>query len=346
MQSSEIPLKSPKIFGESAGASFIRPVPQTSADPAAASFDLGFPPQTFTDQDAGGTPPDGRDFNGILNFLTAWARWQSTGGPVVYDSVFQAEIGGYPKGAVVASAITLGVFWLSTAEDNMTNPDAGGAGWRRHALAGGLVGFRVISVSGTYAPTPGTNAVEVTVVGGGGGGGGTAAMGPSQFGAGGGGGSGGWATSYLATGFSGAAITIGSGGAGGIGGANGSVGGTSSFGAVTADGGDGGAFGVPTAGGSCQVGGSGGLAAGGNRLNAVGAGGGAAVAFTNGNQLSGAGGSTPFGGGGASRNANTNPGRGGGGPGAGGGGAVGQSNASAQNGGNGSSGVVIIREYA
>lgn len=346
MQSSDIPSKSPKVFAQDATGSYVRTVPQTTADPAAASFELGFPPQTFTDEGAGGTPPDGRDFNGILGFLSAWSRWQQTGAPIAYDAAFQTAVGGYPLGAVVASAVTLGTFWLSTVENNLTNPDTGGAGWRRHALAGGLIGVRFLFSSGAYTPTPGTTSVEVTVVGGGGGGGGTAAMGASQFGAGGGGGSGGWATSYLTTGFSGVTATIGAGGAGGVGGANGSVGGTSSFGAITADGGDGGAFGVPTAGGSCQVGGAGGAATGGNRNNATGSGGGSAVAFTNGNQLSGAGGSTPWGGGGASRNANTNPGRGGGGPGSGGGGAVGQSSAAAQNGGNGSSGVVIIREYA
>lgn len=347
MQSSDIPNKSAKVFAQSATGSFVRAIPQTTADPAAASFDVGFPPQTFTDQGAGGTPPDGRDFNGILNFLSAWARWQATGAPVGYDSTFQTDIGGYPKGAVVASATTLGVFWLSTVENNLTNPDTGGAGWRRHALAGGVINMRIFTASATYTPTPGTNAVEVTVVGGGGGGGGTGAMGGSQFGAAGGGGSGGWATSYLTTGFSGQAITIGAGGAGGVGAANGSSGGNTSFGgSLSANGGGGGAYGVPTVGGSCQVGGQGGTSSGGNLITARGQGGGAAVAFTNGNQLSGAGGCTPYGGGGGPRPSNTNPGENGGGPGGGGSGAVGQSGAGAQNGGNGFTGFVLIREFA
>lgn len=347
MQSSDIPSKSPMVFAQDATGSYVRAVPQTTADPAAASFELGFPPQTFTDEGAGGTPPDGRDFNGILNFLSAWARWQATGAPINYDSTFQTDIGGYPKGAVVASATTLGVFWLSTVENNLTNPDTGGAGWRRHALAGGLIGLRVLTGTTTYTPTAGTTAVEVTVIGGGGGGGGSAAMGGSQFGGAGGGGSGGWATSYLTTGFSGVTATIGAGGAGGGGAANGATGGTTSFGGLlSADGGTGGAYAIATAGGSCQVGGTGGAATGGNRIVSSGAGGGPGVAFTNGNQLSGMGGSTPYGAGGSSRNANTNPGNAGTGPGAGGGGAVGQSGAAAQNGGAGANGVVIIREYA
>lgn len=223
MQSSDVPSKSAKVFGQSATGTYIRTVPQTTADPAAASFDIGFPPQTFTDEGAGGTPPDGRDFNGILNFLTAWARWQSAGAPIAYDPTFQASIGGYPTGAVVASAVTLGIFWISTVENNTTNPDAGGAGWRKHALTGGMIGYRVFTASATYTPTPGTQSVEVTVVGGGGAGGGTSPMGAGQFGAGGGGGSGAWAVSFLTTGFSGAAIVIGTPG-GGVTGAAGGAG--------------------------------------------------------------------------------------------------------------------------
>lgn len=129
MLASNIPSKSAKVFGTSATGTYIRAVPQTTGDPAAASFDLGFPPQTFTDEGAGGTPPDGRDFNGILNHLSGWCRWLMAGGPVAYDSAFQTAIGGYPAGAIVASAVTAGVRFRSTTDNNVTNPDAGGAGW-------------------------------------------------------------------------------------------------------------------------------------------------------------------------------------------------------------------------
>lgn len=129
MQLSDIPNKSPLTFAQSATGSYIRTVPQTSADPDAASFTLGFPPNTFTDEGAGGVPPDGRDFNGILNFLSAWSRWLTAGGPIIYDSTFQTAVGGYPLGAVVWSATTAGVQWRSTTNNNVTNPDTGGAGW-------------------------------------------------------------------------------------------------------------------------------------------------------------------------------------------------------------------------
>lgn len=141
MQLSDIPAKSQRVFAQSATGSYIRAIPQTTADPDAASFNLGFPPNTFTDEGAGGVPPDGRDFNGILNYLSAWVRWMTAGGPIVYDGTFQTAVGGYPLGAVVWSATTAGVQWRSTTNNNVTNPDAAGAGWAKQfdtGTAGGV----------------------------------------------------------------------------------------------------------------------------------------------------------------------------------------------------------------
>ena len=128
MKLTDIPTKFPVPFGNSATSSFIRVVPQTTTDPCAASLNLGFPPNTFQPIGAGGCPPDGRDFNGILNNSTAWNRWQNAGGPLAYDSAFSTAINGYPKGTVLTSA-TFGQFWISTADDNTSDPDTGGANW-------------------------------------------------------------------------------------------------------------------------------------------------------------------------------------------------------------------------
>lgn len=130
MQSSQVPSKSPLVFAQNAGGSYVRTIPQTTSDTGAASYDAGFPPQTFTDESAGGSPPDGRDFNGIFRALDAWRRWLSTGAPVTYDAAFQTSIGGYPLGTVVMSPTTNGLQWLSNAENNMSNPESGGAGWQ------------------------------------------------------------------------------------------------------------------------------------------------------------------------------------------------------------------------
>ncbi len=116
-------------FGKNAAGGNIRPIPVTTTNPNAASESLGWPPSTFTPEGAGGVPPDGRDMNGLDNQLSAWALWYSIGGPVVYDSVQQAAIGGYPQYAIVGSVLTPGTFWQSTTDNNVTDPDASGAGW-------------------------------------------------------------------------------------------------------------------------------------------------------------------------------------------------------------------------
>lgn len=134
MQAAEIPDKFPVAFASSAESGDIRPIPETTADPTAASLVGGFPPDTFTAIGAGGSPPDGRDFNGLLLQITQWNQWQQAGAPVGYDSTFSTSIGGYPKGAVLSSA-TFGQFWLSTIDDNATDPDSGGAGWARLTMA-------------------------------------------------------------------------------------------------------------------------------------------------------------------------------------------------------------------
>lgn len=132
MDSSAIPPKFPIVWGNSAGSAYIRSIPEASqigVTNCAASLTDGFPPLTFTPSSAGGCPPFGQDFNGILKQVTQWSQWVQAGGPVFYDSSFATSIGGYPKGTILSSTIVPGYRWLSTAENNTTDPDAGGAGW-------------------------------------------------------------------------------------------------------------------------------------------------------------------------------------------------------------------------
>lgn len=139
MKASAIPTKYPEAWAAQAAAGFIRAIPETTSDPNAASLDLGFPPNTFTPVGAGGAPPDGRDANGILNQETSWSQWFSAGAPVAWDLAFSAAIGGYPEGALIAttSPTPLAARWLSTVDDNVTNPDTGGAGWTLVYLTSG-----------------------------------------------------------------------------------------------------------------------------------------------------------------------------------------------------------------
>ena len=131
MQSSQIPSKFQIPFANGAGSGYIRQIPvasQISITPGAASLTDGFPPLTFIPEGSGGIPPFGQDMNGILNEITAWIQWGNAGAPVIYDATFSAAIGGYPKGTILTSAAG-GSWWLSTAENNATDPDTGGAGW-------------------------------------------------------------------------------------------------------------------------------------------------------------------------------------------------------------------------
>lgn len=139
MQSTAIPTRIQLPFAASAGGTLSRVVPvpsQIGVQDGAASFTTGFPPLNFQPVASGGVPPFGADFNGLMNVVTAWSRWQAAGAPIPWNSAFSAAIGGYPLGAVVASATTFGILWISTVEDNTSNPDAGGANWSPFSFFG------------------------------------------------------------------------------------------------------------------------------------------------------------------------------------------------------------------
>lgn len=132
MQNTDIPQKLPLPFGAAAAAGYIRTIPtasQIGVVDGAASLTDGFPPLNATPIGAGGVPPDIKDMNGILFEISGWARWVAAGGPVYFDAAFATAIGGYPKGAVIQSATTPGLLYVSTANNNSNNPDGGGANW-------------------------------------------------------------------------------------------------------------------------------------------------------------------------------------------------------------------------
>ena len=158
MLSSAIPTKFPIPFANSAGTpTYSRPIPQASQigiQAGAASLTDGFPPVCFTPRASGGTPMWGADLNGLLNQVTAWLQWVNAGAPVAWDNAFSASIGGYPKGALVQSqSVTLfGYWWLSTVDNNTTNPDTGGAGWTLFSFLGSATTGDVRLTYKTSAP--------------------------------------------------------------------------------------------------------------------------------------------------------------------------------------------------
>lgn len=159
---SAIPTKIPTPWANGAVAPYIRPIPipsQIGIQAGAASFTDGFPPVTFLSVGAGGTPPWGADVNGALKQVTEWIRWTTAGAPVAWDSAFSAAIGGYPAGAQVGSAVTLGLAFVSLVDNNTTNPDAAGANW---APVSSLGTFTTGDVKLTYKTVADSGWVMIT----------------------------------------------------------------------------------------------------------------------------------------------------------------------------------------
>lgn len=125
MNSSQVPAKFKTVWGSSASPSFIQAVPDTySGTPGSASMSLGWGPETFQDPSIGGTAPLGEYENGIWNQATANLQWLQAGGIFKYDAAMSTAIGGYPRDAILKAA-AYSAFWVSTAENNVVNPDTG-----------------------------------------------------------------------------------------------------------------------------------------------------------------------------------------------------------------------------
>jgi hypothetical protein len=158
MISSSVPTLVPLPFAASGSKHAIPTASQIGITAGAASLTDGFPPLTFTPIASGGVPPDGNDMNGILNLISANTNWANAGGTYPYNSAFSTYIGGYPKGAVLIMAAGTG-FWLSTIDNNTTNPESGpSANW----IAFGP--FQTQSGANNYASDTGlANAYVVTL---------------------------------------------------------------------------------------------------------------------------------------------------------------------------------------
>ncbi|EGH9408353.1 phage tail protein [Salmonella enterica] len=102
---------------------------QQTKESGNAAYDSGFPPVTMTPISAGGIPPHGKDFNGLMHDITAAIRYVQAGGLYTYNADFAGAIGGYAKDAILAGISTTAV-WLNTIDDNLTDPEgADSAGW-------------------------------------------------------------------------------------------------------------------------------------------------------------------------------------------------------------------------
>lgn len=91
-----------------------------------ASYETGFPPLTMTPIVAGGLPPKGADFNGILFELSNAIQSQQAAGLMPWDSDFSIAIGGYPKNSFVSH---LDKVWRSKVENNTVAPNTDLTKW-------------------------------------------------------------------------------------------------------------------------------------------------------------------------------------------------------------------------
>lgn len=198
MKAADIPAEKFFVpFGNNAGGPFIRTIPlgsQIGITDGAASLTTGFPPLNFTPVAAGGVPPFGQDMNGILFEATSWDRWFSAGGPIMFDSAFSASIGGYPKGAFLAST-SFGRFWLSSIDDNTNDPDSVATGWVAMQL-GVPHSFTVFKTAGAISFTVPAGVTRIYCERWGAGGGGFTGDNPSST-AGSGGGGGAYCADWL-----------------------------------------------------------------------------------------------------------------------------------------------------
>lgn len=119
----------PEPFAQNAGPDFIQnPIPETTGSAGRASYDQGWPAQTMQPVVAGGVPPWGQDFNGLMFAVTAQLYFLQSGQRWPFNADVATAIGGYPFGAIVAMADGTGE-WISTGDANSGNPDTGAPFW-------------------------------------------------------------------------------------------------------------------------------------------------------------------------------------------------------------------------
>jgi len=131
MQNSSQPKLLPIPFATGGSKQDIPNDSQIGITAGRASYNDGFPPLTRTPLAAGGVPPFGTDFNGVLNDITAAVRWSQSGAGYPFNAAFNTAISGYPKGARIPNSTQDG-YWLNTIDGNTANPEATGAattGW-------------------------------------------------------------------------------------------------------------------------------------------------------------------------------------------------------------------------
>lgn len=93
-----------------------------------ASYDVGFPPVTRVPIVAGGIPPFGTDFNGVLYDLSQAIQYLQSGVAFPFNQDFADAIGGYSVKAIVADPSDTTILWQNNNANN-TLPPSEPNGW-------------------------------------------------------------------------------------------------------------------------------------------------------------------------------------------------------------------------
>ncbi|MDS0789623.1 hypothetical protein OSB94_16115 [Proteus vulgaris] len=100
-------MKNPKLiskpFAQNGQKNVIPEKYETSMESNQATWDQGFGQITMLPVSAGGLPPKGQDFNGILNQMCETIVHISKGGVFKFSADYATAISGYPKGAILQS---------------------------------------------------------------------------------------------------------------------------------------------------------------------------------------------------------------------------------------------------
>lgn len=121
-------------------------IPEEPTGSFLASIQQGFPPITMMPKKNGGQPPEGKDFNGILNLVSQFYFFTQNGGTYTFNQSVSDAIGGYPEGArlwYVDSSTGEASLLRSTKGNNtdnfVTNPEVIGTSWVLDIVTQGYV---------------------------------------------------------------------------------------------------------------------------------------------------------------------------------------------------------------
>ena len=116
------PILIPLAFALNGAKNVIQKFRQPSQGEDAATWDEGWGLRTMLPKETGGLPPDGRDFNGVLYVLSDHAVHRQNGEQIKFDATKIAEVGGYPKGAMIFSDDNMRTY-KSLIDNNTSNPN-------------------------------------------------------------------------------------------------------------------------------------------------------------------------------------------------------------------------------